>query len=78
MSRLQKLWQRVTRKPSKPPHVEEIENLLVDFMLNLTEKLHLDSQKIVNDMQEKINVKEIVNPVDKDIESVVHSFGVLS
>jgi hypothetical protein len=47
-------------------------------MLNLTEKLHLDSQKIVNDMQEKINVKEIVNPVDKDIESVVHSFGVLS
>ena len=78
MSRLQKLWRRVTRKPSKPPHVEEIENLLVDFMLNLTEKLHLDSQKIVNDMQEKINVKEIVNPVDKDIESVVHSFGVLS
>ena len=47
-------------------------------MLNLTEKLYLDSQKIVNDMQEKINVKEIVNPVDKDIESVVHSFGVLS
>ena len=78
MSWRQKLWQRVRGKPTKPPHVEEIEKLLVDFMLNLTEKLHLDSQKIVNDMQEKINVKEIVNPVDKDIESVVNTFGVLS
>ncbi len=77
MSRLQKLWQRVTRKPSKPPHVEEIENLLVDFMLNLTEKLHLDSQQIVIAMQERINAKEVINPVDEDIENVVNAFGVL-
>ena len=77
MSRLQKLWQRVTRKPSKPPHVEEIENLLVDFMLNLTEKLHLDSQQIVIAMQERINAKEVINSVDEDIENVVNTFGVL-
>jgi len=77
MSRLHKLWQRVRGKPSKPPHVEEIENLLVDFMLNLTEKLHLDSQQIVIAMQERINAKEVINPVDEDIENVVNTFGVL-
>ena len=77
MSRLHKLWQRVRGKPSKPPHVEEIENLLVDFMLNLTEKLHLDSQQIVIAMQERINAKEVSNPVDEDIENVVNTFGVL-
>ena len=77
MSRIHKLWQRVMRKPTKPPHVEEIENLLVDFMLNLTEKLHLDSQQIVIAMQERINAKEVINPVDEDIENVVNTFGVL-
>lgn len=77
MSRIHKLWQRVRRKRTKPPHVEEIENLLVDFMLNLTEKLHLDSQQIVIAMQERINAKEVINPVDEDIENVVNTFGVL-
>ena len=77
MSWRQKIWQRVMRKPTKPPHVEEIENLLVDFMLNLTEKLHLDSQQIVIAMQERINAKEVINPVDEDIENVVNTFGVL-
>tara|TARA_B100002019_G_scaffold228063_1_gene201322 strand:- start:52 stop:288 length:237 start_codon:yes stop_codon:yes gene_type:complete len=77
MSRLHKLWQRVRGKPTKTPHVEEIENLLVDFMLTLTEKLHLDSQQIVIAMQERINAKEVINPVDEDIENVVNAFGVL-
>lgn len=46
-------------------------------MLNLTEKLHLDSQQIVIAMQERINAKEVINPVDEDIENVVNAFGVL-
>ena len=77
MSWRQKIWQRVMRKPTNPRHVEEIENLMVDFMLNLTEKLHLDSQQIVIAMQERINAKEVINPVDEDIENVVNTFGVL-
>ena len=46
-------------------------------MLNLTEKLHLDSQQIVIAMQERINAKEVINSVDEDIENVVNTFGVL-
>jgi hypothetical protein len=67
-----KAWREAMRGNKTPPPKDNKVDEAVDLILNMASLLHIDPQKIVGALQQRLEDNEMKTNVDSDIEAIVN------
>ena len=67
-----KAWRKAIGGNKAPPPKDNKVDEAVDLILNMANLLHIDPQKIVGALQQRLEDNEMKTNVDSDIEAIVN------